>query len=115
MNLASDRLAVARRIAKTVRASSGGLIGVKAMGVPLEHRGIVQVSMNLIDYHQTSLTKVFDAVDREALADGVSVLDSEIVGLVPADALPTDPVPRLKLSPVDAERTLENRLGGVSR
>ena len=51
VNLASDRLDVARRIAKTIRASSGGLVGVKAMGVPLEHRGIVQVSMNLIDYH----------------------------------------------------------------
>jgi glutamate formiminotransferase len=48
------------------------LIGVKAMGVPLEHRGIVQVSMNLIDYHQTSMTQAFDAVEREALVNGIS-------------------------------------------
>ena len=115
VNLACNRLDVAKRIAKTIRASSGGLIGVKAMGVPLEHRGIVQVSMNLIDYHQTSMTQAFDAVEREALADGVSLLESEIVGLVPADALPPDPITRLKLSPAAAERTLERRLGGVSR
>ena len=113
VNLASDRLGTARRIAKAIRASNGGLSGVKAMGVPLEHRGIVQVSMNLIDYHRTSMTTVFDAVEREALADGVSVLESEIVGLVPADALPPDPIARLKLSPADADRVLEVRMAGT--
>jgi glutamate formiminotransferase len=110
VNLASDRVSVAKRIAKSIRASSGGFPGVKAMGVPLEHRGLVQVSMNLTDYHRTSMTTVFDAVEREALADGVSVRDSEIVGLVPADALPPDPIARLKLSPADADRILEQRL-----
>jgi glutamate formiminotransferase len=114
VNLASDRVEVARRIAKAIRSSSGGLGHVKAMGVPLAHRGVVQVSMNLTDYHRTSMTTVFDAVEREAQADGVSVLESEIVGLVPADALPPDPITRLKLSPADAERTLERRLAGVS-
>jgi glutamate formiminotransferase len=110
VNLASDRLSVAKRIAKSIRASSGGFSGVKAMGVPLEHRGVVQVSMNLTDYRRTSMTTVFDAVEREGLADGVSVRDSEIVGLVPADALPPDPITRLKLSPTDAEKILEHRL-----
>ena len=110
VNLATDRVGVAKRIAKAIRASSGGFMCVKAMGVPLEHRGVVQVSMNLIDYHQTSMTTVFDAVEREARADGASVLDSEIVGLVPADALPPDPVTRLKLSPADADKILENKL-----
>jgi glutamate formiminotransferase len=110
VNLASDRLSVAKRIAKVIRTSSGGLPGVKAMGVPLEHRRIVQVSMNLIDYHRTPMTKAFDEVEREALADGVFVLDSEIVGLVPADALPPDPITRLKLSAADADRILERRL-----
>ena len=115
VNLASDRLGTARRIAKAIRASSGGFSGVKAMGVPLEHRGIVQVSMNLTDYHRTSMTTVFDAVEREALADGVSVLDSEIVGLVPADALPPDPIARLKLSPADADRILERNDSRLAR
>jgi glutamate formiminotransferase len=98
VNLATDRLSVAKRIARVVRASSGGFPSVKAMGVPLEHRGLVQVSMNLTNYHQTSMTTVFDAVEREALADGVAVLETEIVGLVPADALPPDPITRLKLT-----------------
>jgi glutamate formiminotransferase len=114
VNLASDDPGVARRIAKAIRASSGGLSHVKAMGVPLEHRGIVQVSMNLTDYRETSMTKVFDAVEREALADGVAVIESEIVGLVPADALPPDPTERLKLSPADADRVLERRLALAS-
>jgi glutamate formiminotransferase len=110
VNLATDHLDVARRIARSIRASSGGLSHVKAMGVPLEHRGVVQVSMNLTDYQRTSMMTVFDVVTREAGKDGVEVLDSEIVGLVPADALPPDAMTRLKLSPADADRTLEKRL-----
>ena len=110
VNLASDRLDVARRIAKTIRASGGGFSHVNAMGVRLERRRIVQVSMNLTDYQKTSMLTVFEAVEREAGKDGVSVLDSEIVGLVPANALPPDPVTRLKLSTSDASRVLEDRL-----
>ena len=98
VNLDSDRLDVARRIASVVRESGGGFAGVKAMGVRLDHRGIVQVSMNLIDYHRTSMATVFDAISREAAIDGVGVLESEIVGLVPGDALPPDAVNRLKLA-----------------
>ena len=60
------------------------------MGVQLES-GVAQVSMNLTDYKQTSLVTVFDAIAREAAADGIRVLESEIVGLAPADALPPDP------------------------
>ena len=59
--------------------------------------GIVQVSMNLTNYKETSIATVFDAVTREAAQDGVRVLESEIVGLLPADALPADPARRLKL------------------
>jgi glutamate formiminotransferase / 5-formyltetrahydrofolate cyclo-ligase len=98
INLRSDRLDVARRIASVIRESSGGFSGVKAMGVRLQHRGCVQVSMNLTDYHQTSMATVFDAVAREAETDGVEVLESEIVGLVPRDALPPDASARLKLA-----------------
>ena len=67
--------------------SSGGLRYVKAMGIPLEDRGIVQVSMNLTNYEKTPIFRVFDLVKREAERYGVSVLESEIVGLVPAAAL----------------------------
>jgi glutamate formiminotransferase len=110
VNLATTRLSVAKRIASVIRASSGGLSFVKAMGVQLEHRGIVQVSMNLTNYKETSMTTAFDAIAREASADGVRVLESEIVGLVPADALPADPSRRLKLRKEDLDRVLDRRL-----
>ena len=109
VNLASNRLGVARRIASVIRTSSGGLPGVKALGMQLDG-GIVQVSMNLTNYKETSMTTVFDAVTREASVDGVRVLESEIVGLVPQDALPPDPARRLKLRPQDLDRVLELRL-----
>ncbi len=109
VNLATNRLGVAKRIASVIRTSSGGLAHVKAMGVQLEG-GIAQVSMNLTDYRETSMVTVFDAVARQAAVDGVRVLESEIVGLVPADALPADPARRLKLRAEDLNRVLETRL-----
>ena len=109
VNLASNRLGVAKRIASAIRASSGGLPNVKALGMQLDH-GIVQVSMNLTNYKETSMMTVFDAIAREAAVDGVRVLESEIVGLVPADALPTDPARRLKLRAEDLDKVLETRL-----
>jgi glutamate formiminotransferase len=109
VNLASNRLGVAKRIASVIRASGGGLSCVKAMGVQLE-QGIVQVSMNLTNYRETSMMTVFDAIAREAAVDGVRVLESEIVGLVPADALPPDPRKRLRLREADLDRVLELRL-----
>ena len=109
VNLASNRLGVAKRIASVIRASSGGLVHVKALGLQLDH-GVVQVSMNLTNYKETSMTTVFDAIVREAAADGVRILESEIVGLVPRDALPADPARRLKLRAEDLDRVLETRL-----
>jgi glutamate formiminotransferase len=109
VNLASNRLGVARRIASVIRASTGGLPHVKALGLQLDH-GVVQVSMNLTSYKDTSITTVFDAILREAAVDGVRILESEIVGLVPADALPPNPARRLKLRAEDLDRVLEKRL-----
>ncbi len=109
VNLASNRLGVARRIATTIRASNGGLPHVKALGLQLDH-SIVQVSMNLTNYKETSMAAAFDAVTREAAVDGVRVLESEIVGLVPADALPADPARRLKLRAEHEDKVLEKRL-----
>ena len=110
VNLATRRLSVAKRIASAIRASSGGLPFVKAMGVPLEERGVVQVSMNLTNYLETSMVTVFDTIAREASADGVRILESEIVGLVPSNALPSDPAKRLKLRNEDLGKVLESRL-----
>src|SRR5688572_10813200 len=109
VNLASNRLGVAKRIASSIRANNGGLPHVKALGMQLDD-GIVQVSMNLTNYKETSMAAAFDAIVREAAADGVRVLESEIVGLVPADALPADPARRLKLRAEDLDKVLERRL-----
>ena len=71
INLATNRLDVAKKIAAAIRMSSGGLRYVKAMGIPLEDRGIVQVSMNLTNYEKTPIFRVFDLVKREAERYGV--------------------------------------------
>ena len=85
INLATPDVEVARRVARKVRASSGGLPFVKAMGV--EVRGRAQVSMNLTDFEQTPVHVAFEAVEREARNEGVAIEGSEIVGLVPAKAV----------------------------
>ena len=110
INLATDRLDVAKRVAAAVRSSSGGLRYVKAMGVALADRGIVQVSMNLTNYEQTPMARVFDAVKQEAARDGVSILESEIVGLVPAAALGATAAHDLQLLAFTPNQILENKL-----
>ena len=111
VNLASDRLDVARAIAAAVRHSSGGLPFVKAMGVALDHRGIVQVSMNLTNYECTPIVRAFEEVRREAERRGARILESEIVGLVPEAALPADPEHSLQLAGFTPNQVLEKRLG----
>jgi len=110
INLATNRLDVAKKIAAAVRFSSGGLRYVKAMGIPLEDRGIVQVSMNLTNYEKTPIFRVFEMVKREAERYGVSVLESEIVGLVPAAALRQSVEWYLQLEGFSANQVLENKL-----
>ncbi len=110
INLATDRVEVATRIARTIRESSGGLPGVKAIGLALPDRGLVQVSTNLTDLNRTSLAVVFDAVTREAARDGVAVFESEVVGLVPARALVGAAARHLRLSDFTARHVLEARL-----
>src|SRR6476659_80491 len=87
INLATDRVDVAKKIAAAIRHSSGGFRFVKAAGFELKDRGVVQVSMNLTNYEKTPIFRVFEAVKREADRYGVQVLESEIVGLVPSAAL----------------------------
>jgi glutamate formiminotransferase / 5-formyltetrahydrofolate cyclo-ligase len=110
INLATDRLDVAKKIAQAVRMSSGGLRFVKAMGIPLEDRGIVQVSMNLTNYEKTPIFRVFDLVKREAARYGVQVLESEIVGLVPSAALTHTAEYFLQLEGFSADQILEKKL-----
>jgi glutamate formiminotransferase len=110
INLATNRLDVAKKIAAAIRMSSGGLRYVKAMGIPLDDRGIVQVSMNLTNYEKTPIFRVFDLVKREAARYGVTVLDSEIVGLVPAAALTQAAEYFLQLDGFTQGQVLENKL-----
>jgi glutamate formiminotransferase len=110
INLATDRLDVAKKIAAAIRFSSGGFRYVKAMGVTLADRGIVQVSINLTNYEKTPMLRVFEAVQREAERHGVSVLESEIVGLVPSAALVDVAQSVLQLSQFKSDQILEARL-----
>jgi len=110
INLNTDRLEVAKKIAAAVRFSSGGFRFVKAMGVTLADRGLVQVSMNLTNYEKTPILRVFEAVKREAERYGVSVLESEIVGLVPSNALVDVALSTLQLADFKKNQILETRL-----
>lgn len=110
INLATNRLDVAKKIAAAIRMSSGGLRFVKAMGIPLEDRGIVQVSMNLTNYEKTPMYRVFDLVKREAERYGVQVLESEIVGLVPSAALTQTAEYFLRLEGFSSGQILEKKL-----
>jgi glutamate formiminotransferase/glutamate formiminotransferase/formiminotetrahydrofolate cyclodeaminase len=87
VTLRTDDLMIARRIARVVRERDGGLPFVKALGFELQSRGLVQVSMNLIDYEQTSVAQAFDAVAAEAGRLGYEVAGAELVGLMPRAAL----------------------------
>ncbi len=110
INLATNRLDVAKRIATAVRQSSGGLRYVKAMGVELQDRGIVQVSMNLTNFEKTPMFRVFELVKREAARYGVAVLESEIVGLVPAAALTASAAWFLQVEGFSEDQILETKL-----
>lgn len=110
INLATDRLDVAKKIATAVRMSSGGLRFVKAMGLALDGRPVVQVSMNLTNYEKTPVFRVFDLVKREAARYGVMVLESEIVGLIPQAALLQAAEYYLQLEGFSANQVLENKL-----
>ena len=91
VNLASDDLGAARDIARAVRESNGGLPHLRALGLALPSRGIVQVSMNLTEPLLTTVEAAFSAVVDLAAARGIAVLESELVGLVPRRALPASP------------------------
>lgn len=106
--LASDDVEAARRIARRVRASDGGLPAVQALGFLVGERA--QVSTNLLDVDVTPPARLLAAVRREADAEGLEVAGSEIVGLVPEAALPPDPDRSLALETPAAERVLETRI-----
>jgi len=110
VNLATEDIDIAKRIAKSIRESSGGFKSVKAMGFKLAEQRMVQVSMNLVNYTHTSIEIVFKEISRQAEEAGVEIVESEIVGLVPADAMLETVRERLKLARFSKDKIIENRL-----
>jgi glutamate formiminotransferase len=110
INLRSTDMTVARAIAKTIRASGGGLSHVKAVGVDLKERGMVQVSINVTDYTVNPLHVVLDLVRKEASQRGVAVAETEIYGLVPAEALLAAASHALQLAGFENSQVLDLRL-----
>ena len=110
VNLRTADIRVAKRIAKAIRESDGGLPAVRAKGFELADRGLVQVSMNMVDYRKTSLVQAYEAIRSLAAKEGVEIAESEIVGLVPLDALIDGATQYFKLARFHREQILETRL-----
>lgn len=110
VNLSTDNIEIAKKIAKGVRFSSGGYRYVKAMGFEIKEKGIVQVSMNLVNYRGTPLFRVFETIKREAKRYGTQVTGSEIIGLVPLEALINVSDFYLQLQDFNHDQVLEKRL-----
>ena len=111
LELATDDVDVANAIARRVRASSGGMPGVEAIGLHLAESGRIQVSMNVIDVDQAPLHELVERVRAEAAARGVEVTGGELVGLVPERVLRAAEAAGVALPGVDGSRVLERALG----
>jgi glutamate formiminotransferase len=110
INLNTTDLELARSIAKRIRMSNGGFPAVKALGLPLESRGLVQVSINLTDFEKTPLDVAYSEVYRMAAAHGVEIAESELIGLIPRPALEAAAAGLLKLTRFGPQDVLERRV-----
>jgi glutamate formiminotransferase/formiminotetrahydrofolate cyclodeaminase len=110
INLNTADISIANRIGKNIRFSNGGLRYVKAMGVDLRGRNLAQVSINLTDFEQTPIHRVFEMVKREAERYGVSIVGSEIVGLIPKRAIELTADFYLQLENFSPAQVFENRI-----
>lgn len=108
--LSTDNVEIADKIAKAIRHISGGLRYVKALGMMIEERKLTQVSINLVDYQKTPIYRVFELIRAEARRYGVHIVDSEIVGMVPSEALIDTAQYYLQLAGFSLSQVLENKL-----
>jgi glutamate formiminotransferase / 5-formyltetrahydrofolate cyclo-ligase len=113
IDLATTDVSIANKIAKAIRHSSGGFRYIKAGGVEVKERGLVQVTMNITDYTKTPIYRIFETVKMEALRYGVAVCGSEIVGLVPMEAIIDSAAYYLRFNNVDKDKILETQLEGL--
>jgi len=107
VNLGTGDIAVAREIAKAVRASSGGLCHVKGIGLALEDRGMIQVSLNIVNYQKNPLYRVVEMIRMEAKRWGVSVVETEVYGMLPADAILDSAVYYLQVAGFDRRQVID--------
>ncbi|MDP2857920.1 MAG: glutamate formimidoyltransferase [Bacillota bacterium] len=114
VNLGTRDASIARKIARKIRERSGGLTNVRAIGLPLEERGFAQVSVNVTDYTKTPLYRVLESVRTEARRYGVSVAESEIVGLVPMRALTDSASFYMQLARFSRKQIIERRVGALA-
>ena len=110
VNLKTNDLSLAKEIAKMVRFKDGGFPHVRAMGVDLKEKGIVQVSMNLTNYRVTSIPKVYEFIKEEALKKRIEIEGSEIVGLIPLGALEGIAQYYLQCPPFSVRQIIEQRI-----
>jgi glutamate formiminotransferase len=108
--LRSSDIDIARQIARAIRARNGGLPFLKALGFRLQTRGLVQVSMNLINYEVTGMAAAYDAVQREADRLGVEIESAELVGLIPQNALDRNASYFTKLENFSESKILEYQI-----
>lgn len=110
VNLMTEDIAIAKKIAQRIRHANGGLPALKAIGIPLSSQGIVQVSMNVTDYKATSLQEAYEAVKGEAAGWHVDIQGCEIVGLVPKEAIDMCSGEFQQLLCIEPQQVLETRL-----
>jgi len=108
--LNTENLEIAKAIAKKIRYSNGGFPFVKALGIYLADKGLAQVSMNLTDFKQTSMHQVFDCIREEAASRGVSIASSEVIGMLPLEAVVDAAVHYLQIEDFSINRVFENSL-----
>ncbi len=110
VNINTQDLEIAKKIARAVRFIDGGFHYVRAMGVSLAEKGICQISMNLLNYHKSPIHRVFETIRSEASRYGLEIVESEIVGLIPVDALAEVARFYLRAHDFTPSQVIENRL-----
>jgi len=110
VNLGTQNLDLAKQVAKKIRESSGGIPSVQALGLELKEKGMVQVSMNLVDYRQASIPKVVEFIRAEIAGTGVEIFETELVGLLPLEALEDVVREYLKMPEFSSDQVIETHL-----
>lgn len=113
VNLQTKDIKTAKEIAKKIRESDGGLKGVKAIGINLEHKKIVQVSTNITDYKTVGIKEVFEAIKKEAEKRTIKIKESEIVGMIPKEALPKNHKEALLLKDFSEDQIIDSHCKAV--